>query len=133
MHRITKNQSTKVTLHTGHLSFTFGKNVSSLKIAPLAQWQHVFSNKEKSLTTKLYLFDSDLYDPQNPSSSARKLLGQNEVLTIGSLRIPLYLGKECDISYLEPEHLQIELIEDVVHFKNLSSKSVTITNHKEKV
>jgi hypothetical protein len=131
VHRITKNQSAEVTLADGFISLQFGSKKSSLQIAPLAQWQHVFSNKEKSLTTRIYLFDADFYDPQNPSSTARKLLGQNEILTIGSIRLPLFLGKEVDVSYLDPEHLKIELIEDTIHFTNVSSKPVTITYHQE--
>lgn len=119
-------QKNTIELHHGTITLQFGTDSDSLTIARLAQWQHVFQSKQPDLTTGVYVYDPALFDPDNPSSRARKLLGQDEVVTLGSIRNTLYFGEETDVSYLDPEHVRLTLVGKKVEILNVGKTPFTI-------
>jgi hypothetical protein len=94
----------------------------------LSPWFN-FKDKDKSLTSRSYVYDPASYDPQNPVSRARKLLGEDEVLILGSVRNKIYFsekGKWDD--KLEPEHVKVVRYGEKLFLENLSSSIVIVRN-----
>lgn len=131
MTTLKKNASTTIKFDTGYVSLKFGAGKKELRVASLAQWQHVFTSKQPDLTTGVYVYDPELYDPQQPHSRARKLLGQDELVKLGSIRNPLYFSDETSVSDLDPEHIDITLVGESLHLQNVGSTAVLVEHIKE--
>ena len=74
------------------------------------------------------VYDPKFYGPQNPNSRARKLLGEGEVIILGSARNQIYFGNKGKWdSKLQMEHVKVLLKDkDKICLNNLSSKIVQI-------
>jgi hypothetical protein len=111
-----------------HLPLTIHTKQHSFSIHKLAQWSARFASKTSDLTSKLYIADNDHFNPDQPISMARKLIGEDEQITLGSIRNKLYFGPDVSIGGLEREHFRILLSQQLLTITNLSHFSLKITN-----
>jgi hypothetical protein len=134
MNIITKDQTVQVDLGDSNCMIQFGSNKRKLILTEQALWQKPFKNKLSDLTKKIYIIDPLVFQTKDRFSPGRKLLGENEVITIGSIRNKIYFGKDTQADHLEPEHLMIVLKNGLVHLTNLTKIPITfISSSKSKV
>lgn len=107
------------------IKISLDKN-NTFVIKALSQWQGPFSQKDKSLTERYYCFDSQRYDENVPISSARKLIGEDEQLVLGSIRNQLYFGSDQKYSSLSPEHLVIMKSGNIINLENKSNHKISV-------
>lgn len=124
-----KGESTVIKLSQGKLDIFLGSKNNHIVIALLSPWYN-FKDKDKLITQRYYVYDPRSYGPDKPTSRARKIIGDGEKLTLGSIRNQLYFSEvgHWDTK-LSPEHLQIELTGSRLHFICLSPHNVEI-NHE---
>lgn len=95
-------------------------------ITLLSPWRDSFQGKIKTLTRKWYIYDSQLFSERDPQSRARKLLGEDEILTLGAIRNPVYFGPLTDVEQVPPEFAQVSLHHHAVTITNVSLRALTI-------
>ncbi len=119
-----KDESVTVNLSKGKLDIYLGSKNNHLVIAKLALWYN-FKDKIKSITERYYIYDPRLFNPEKPTSRARKIIGDGEKIILGSIRNQLYFSEAGSWDKkLSPEHLQIELKEHSLTLTCLSQNNI---------
>ncbi len=124
--KLAPKESIEIKLGKGKIELFLGSKNNKVVIEYLSPWYN-FKDKNDSLTKALYVYDPKFYDPKKPTSRARKLLGEDEPLTLGSARNRIYFSDEGKWDdKLAPEHVKIFRLGETLFLENLSGSDVKI-------